>query len=92
MKNTHKTEIESAWNAFFEAAKMDDIDTLRAEGWMTTNDYVDACISRGINVDHRRAKYILSSKEFDVKQVVLKLDDKSRKMNVYRPKVGQKQK
>lgn len=94
MKHTHKQEIESAWNAFFEASKVDNIEELHAEGWMTIQDYVDASNAKGIPVDARRAKHLLTTNaNLEKKTVTIAQDDgQARRVNVYRPKVGRKQK
>lgn len=82
-------DMSEAWRAIIQSAKLDNLDKLHAEGWMTVQDYVDACNAEGIEMDTRRAKHILSTNpDVESKPVSILYSGQTRKLNVYRPKVG----
>jgi prophage antirepressor-like protein len=76
---------ESAWAAFFEEQKVDDLDTLRAEGWMTVADVATALGRTYASAD----RLLRGSGNFERREVQADPGSgKVRRMNVFRPKLG----
>ena len=87
-KQPKMSVVESAWAAFREEIKTDNLDELRAEGWMTVVDCAEAMGLPWTVVRNRLER----NAGIEKRQVVSGESGQRRKVNIYRPRVLQSQK